>query len=81
MELVCFLTISIALAVSNFFEICRDIRSSRFTTGVVDTGVVDTGVKRKKSSIRQVLVILFGKFATSVNDSSGTGDKICRWCH
>jgi hypothetical protein len=37
------------MAISNFSKVCRDIRSSRGTTGVVDTcgefatGVVDTG--------------------------------------
>jgi hypothetical protein len=43
-------------AVSVFFEIRRDIRSSRCTTGVVDTSG-----KWKKSSIRIILIILFGQ--------------------
>jgi hypothetical protein len=42
-------------AVSVFSKICGDISSSRCTTGVVDTGG-----KCKKSSIRKVLIILFG---------------------
>jgi hypothetical protein len=39
-----------------FLKIRRDSRSSRFATGVV----VDTGGKWKKSSIRKILIILFG---------------------
>ncbi len=41
--------------VSNFSKIRWDIRSSRFATGVNDTGG-----KWKKSSIRKILIILFG---------------------
>jgi hypothetical protein len=41
--------------VSNFSKILGDIRSSRFATGVNDTGG-----KWKKSSIRKILIILFG---------------------
>jgi hypothetical protein len=36
-------------------KILGDIRGSRCTTGIVDTGG-----KRKKSSIRKILIILFG---------------------
>jgi hypothetical protein len=43
------------VATSNFSKIHGDIRSSRCTTGVVDTSG-----KWKKSSIRKVLIILFG---------------------
>jgi hypothetical protein len=38
-----------------FRKILGDIRSSRFATGVKDTGG-----KWKKSSIRKILIILFG---------------------
>ncbi len=38
-----------------FSKICGDIRGSRCTTGVVDTGG-----KRKKSSSRKILIILYG---------------------
>jgi hypothetical protein len=44
----------------------RDI-GGKFAAGIVETGgkfTVDTG----------------GKFATGINDISGTGGKICRWC-
>jgi hypothetical protein len=40
-----------------FSKIRGDIRSSRFATGVNDTGG-----KWKKSSIRKILIILFGHF-------------------
>ena len=39
-----------------FAKIRGDIRSSRFATGVNDTGG-----KWKKSSIRKILIILFGR--------------------
>ncbi len=48
--------LSVPLGPFRFFsEIRGDIRSSRFTTGVVDTGG-----KWKKSSIRKILIILLG---------------------
>ncbi len=41
--------------VSNFFE-----NSRRYSQLKVATGVTDTGGKWKKSSIRKILIILFG---------------------
>jgi hypothetical protein len=55
-ESVCPKTLSIPLGLFRIFsKICRDIRSSRCTTGVIDNGG-----NRKKSSIRKFLIILFG---------------------
>ncbi len=43
-------------SISKMSKIRGDIRSSRFATGVNDTGG-----KCKKSSIRKILIILFGQ--------------------
>ncbi len=48
--------------VSNFLKILGDIRSSRFATGVNDTGG-----KWKKSSIRKIVIILFGHLGSRGN--------------